>query len=118
MRKTPEKTLWIDSHHGIYMWQLFAQSFADRSIVSGVSDEDWAILEAGPDHDASSQHLDVADTVENNAIVTIDGRKYFVWQDEDIWLIPVGMEWDEDTATWEWPRWGEGKLMPDEGDAK
>jgi hypothetical protein len=100
MKRTPEKMLLIDSHHGIYSWQLFAKCFANRAAdVHGVSDEEWAILEAGPDHEF---YMDAASSVDDNAVVTIDGVQYFFSQDEDIWLIPVGMEWDEDSASYEW----------------
>ena len=48
----PEPLLWLSDARGIYIPRDFASSFADRAkSVSGVTDEDWAILEEGPDHD-------------------------------------------------------------------
>jgi hypothetical protein len=84
--------LWLDSNRGIYLPQAFAQSFLDRaSAVSGVSDEDWAILEAGPDHE---WYWETWAHVEDNAIVTAagDGTRYRLYQDGDLWLVPVDEE--------------------------
>lgn len=50
--KQPEIMLWLDDHRGQYIPRDFANSFADRAqSVTGVTAEDWATLEAGPDVD-------------------------------------------------------------------
>ena len=44
--------LWLSDARGVYIPRDFANSFADRAkTVSGVSDEDWTILERGPDYE-------------------------------------------------------------------
>ena len=58
--------LFLDGNRGIYMPQAFAQC-ADRTKWHGVSYEEWAILEAGPDHE---QYWDVWADVCSNAIAT------------------------------------------------
>ena len=98
----PEMLLWLSDARGVYIPQNFAESFSDRAKhVSGVSDEDWAILEAGPDHEL---YWDTWSDVERDAIVTDDkGVKYTVYQDGDCWLIPEGMEWNDETDSFDWP---------------
>ena len=74
--------------------------------MAGLDPDDWTILEAGPDHEL---YWDVWTGVCDSAVVTdTDGTKYRLWQDGDLWLIPDGMEWNDETDCFEWPR--------DEGD--
>jgi hypothetical protein len=111
MANKPEMLLWLSDARGRYIPRDFANSFADRAkSVTGVSDEDWAILEAGPDVvDSDGQHVeryywDTWTDVEQNAIVTDEnGVKYRIRQDGDCWLIPIGMEWNDETESFDWP---------------
>lgn len=99
----PDMVLWLSDARGQYIPRDFANSFSDHAKhVSGVSNEDWAILEAGPDHELywDTWTLSVLD----GAVVTDEnGNKYQVYQDGDCWLIPHGMEWDDETETFRWP---------------
>lgn len=97
-----EPLLWLNDARGVYIPRDFATCFTDRAAnVSGVSDEDWSILEAGPDH---KLYWDTWDDVLNNAKVTdANGVKFTLHQDGDLWLIPDGMEWSEDDQTFVWP---------------
>ena len=99
--KKPEPILWLTDALGIYIPREFALKFGDRATqVANVSDEDWAILETGPDHEA---YWDTWSQVETDAIVTLpNGEAYTVYQDGDCWLIPVGMEWDEESDWYVW----------------
>ncbi len=110
----PEPLLWLSDSRGIYLPRDFANSFADRTKnVSGVSDEDWAILETGPDHE---HYWDVWFDVQQTAVITDDnGTKYTIYQDGDCWLIPEGMVWDDNNDFWHWPADGESR-WPDKED--
>jgi hypothetical protein len=102
MTKQPEPLLWLNDARGIYIPRDFAKSFNDRAkAVSGVSDEDWAILE-DPDHEFYCETWQ--DVCDNAVITDPDGIKYTVYQDGDCWLIPVGMEWDDETDFFVWPQ--------------
>ena len=69
--------------------------------MQGVDDEEWAVLDAGPDHE---HYWDVWCDVEQGAVVLDDdGNRYTIWNDGDCWLIPEGMEFNEATETFEWP---------------
>src|SRR4029077_19436064 len=99
----PDMLLWLSDARGQYIPRDFANSFSDRAKhVSGVSDEDWAILAAGPD--AHEYYLDTWTDVCDTAVITgDDGIKYRIHQDGDCWLVPEGMEWSEENETFEWP---------------
>lgn len=87
--------LFADGARGIYIPQYFAQSIK-KEMVRGVSDEDWQILEAGPDHDL---YWETWDTVERNAEVTLDGHKYTLTYGEgggDLFLICPELMSDEE----------------------
>jgi len=69
--------LMVDSHHGRFCWQVFAE-IASREMFDGITAEQWAILEAGPDHE---HHCEVAwecEQAEHSSGVALH-------QDEDIW---------------------------------
>jgi len=100
-----EPMLWLNSSHGIYIPQAFARSFKDRdSCVAGVTDQDWSILDLGPENE---EYWEVWDDIlfRGDVLVTdVDGTQFFPYQDYgDLWLIPVGMEWDEDRDFYVWP---------------
>jgi hypothetical protein len=103
MTTKPEPVCWLNSARGVYVPRDFATSFSDRAKhVQGVNDEEWAILEAGPDHE---HYWDVWSDVEQGAVVlNNNGVRFTVWNNEgDCWLIPVGMEWDDEKDFWHWP---------------
>jgi hypothetical protein len=98
----PQPVLYLDSARGIYIPRDFAQSFASTKYVSGVSNTDLEILEEGPN---GALYWDVWTDVLNNAIITgDDGIPYFLSQDNDLWLIPAGMEWSDETDFFVWPQ--------------
>lgn len=105
MSNKPDMMLWLSDARGVYIPRDFAQSFADRvNSVAGVDDEQWAILELGPDYqDAGNMtvynelYWDVWTEVCDSAIVTNNhGVKFRIYQDGDCWLIPEGMDWCAD----------------------
>jgi sarcosine oxidase gamma subunit len=100
--------LWLSDARGQYIPQAFAKSFDDRAKrVTGVSAEDWAILDAGPEHES---YWDAWAQVEQDARITdVDGTVFTIWQDGDCWLVPQGMQWDDDKETYVWPDEEEGQ---------
>jgi hypothetical protein len=97
----PEPLLWLNDSRGRYIPRDFAQCFVDRAkSVQGVTDEQWAILE-DPEHES---YWEAWFEVTDNARVTDEkGVVYTLHQDGDLWLIPVGMEWDEKADWFVWP---------------
>lgn len=76
---------YADSAMGIYIPQYFAEKM-DHSKVSGVAQEEWDILLAGPDH---AEYWDVWNDVENNAVMTDNnGKKWTLLHDMDLWIVP------------------------------
>jgi predicted amino acid dehydrogenase len=77
--------LFADGNRGIYIPQHFAESVL-REHVQGVSAEDYAILEAGPDHE---WYWETWESVCDNAVITTpQGKRYYFYQDGDLWCVP------------------------------
>lgn len=97
-KERPEPILFLDDHRGIYIPRDFAQSIV-RERVTGISDDEYTILE-NPDHEL---YWDVWSDVCDNARATDeDGNEFRLEQDGALWLIPVGMDYDERTESWFW----------------
>lgn len=95
----PDALFWLDSARGVYIPRDFAD--IDHSAVTGVSDDDWAVLAEGPGHEF---YWETWDDVLSNAVVTDNnGVKYTLHQDGDLWLIPEGMEWSDSEGGFAWP---------------
>ena len=73
--------LLVDSHHGQYVPQVFAEIAKRDMFGETISAEDWSILEAGPEHefywDAWTSVLDQAETKDGVSL----------WQDGDLWAV-------------------------------
>lgn len=82
--------LLLDSNRGVYIPQSFAEEIR-REFVSGVSAEDWAVLESGPDHE---WYWEAWNNVEMNAVLTMPdtGIQYRLFQNGDVWLVPLDCE--------------------------
>lgn len=81
----PENSLlYADDCRGIYIPQYFAQSIK-RDLVTGIEEEDYKILEAGPDHEL---YWDVWDGILQEAVIKHPtwGDCYF-YQDGCLWII-------------------------------
>jgi len=76
--------LLVDSHHGIYCPQVFAQTIK-REMFPNISDETWEILEKGPDHELywDAWAYDVEGQESTDGAV--------IYQDGDVWAV---YEWD------------------------
>jgi len=85
--------LYASDRHGIYIPQYFAESIV-RECLSGVSDDDVQTLIDGPD---SEYYWDSWDVVLNNAVLTDkNGKRWTLWQDGDLWLVPEDWEPEEE----------------------
>ena len=73
--------LMVDSHHGQYIPQIFAEIVRRDLFGESISAEDFAILESGPDHES---YWDAWDAVLNSA-ETADGVS--LHQDGDLWAV-------------------------------
>jgi hypothetical protein len=100
----PEMIHFVDDHHGVYVPRQFARSWSGEERerrVSGVNDDEWAILEAGPDNEL---YWDVWADVEQSARVTDDnGNVFAIHNDGGCFLVPIDMEWSDEAQTFVWP---------------
>lgn len=98
----PDLILYADGARGIYIPQFFAESIR-RDRVSGVSEEDLNTLALG-DTEENEYYWDTWADVLDHAIVTDDaGVQYTLWQDGDLWLVPVGMAFCDRHERYFWP---------------
>ena len=80
-----DSVLLLDGNRGIYVPQAFAETM-NRDHISGVSPEQWAILEAGPDHE---WYWETWADVESGAVLNDpDHGEMYLHQDGDLWAIP------------------------------
>lgn len=94
--------LWLSDARGVYIPRDFALSFADRAkSVTGVDQETWETLERGP---TDEWYWEAWESVLGYArIHDPKWGEYRVYQDGDCWLIPNGMDYDEETDSFVWP---------------
>lgn len=85
-----ELYLLVDSHHGIYSAQSLVQRYGNNLQID---QEDKDILLAGPDH---PWYVETWATIDGAILVDDIGEKYFLWQNEDIWAVPEGWEYNEE----------------------
>ena len=77
--------LFADSSRGVYIPQHFAES-VNREYVFNVNDEQYTILNSGPEQEG---YWDVwVEVLDGAILIDSDGRKWQLWQDGDLWLIP------------------------------
>ena len=94
--------LFLSDNRGIYIPRDFAECVV-RTAVTGISNEDYEILEAGPEHD---QYWDAWSDVCDNAVLTdpVSGVVSTLYQNGDLWLVPEGMEWSDEDDFFVWPK--------------
>ena len=97
-RKEAKRELLFDGASGVYIPQRFAREI-DRSRVHGVSQSDYEILEAGPDHE---DYWEVWDHVVRDAALTLaDGADVVLDEvDGDLFYVEQGAEYCEPMDTY------------------
>lgn len=108
-----EPTLLAADFHGIYIPARFAANYIKTGdfVVLGSSpwtDEDTAILVAGPHSDSGDYgYWEAWDDLLDHDLIGLDDITYKLYEDGDLWIIPPGYEWD-DSAGWFAPEEVEG----------
>jgi hypothetical protein len=81
LTKSNPMELLVDSRHGIYVPQVFAQTVRRDLFGDSISAEDFEIISAGPDAD---HYWEAWEAILNSAETT-DGVS--LWQDGDLWAV-------------------------------
>ena len=80
--------LLVDSHHGVYVPQIFAQMVQADQIEA----DDKSILLEGPENE---DYWETWEDVLNYCELTdTDGQKFTLHHDSDLWAVPVGFDWE------------------------
>jgi hypothetical protein len=85
----------VDSHHGIYIYQKFVEQYGTR-ILNPTEEQlqDIETLKKGPTED--EEYIWSWEGIEGSTFTDDNGEEFSVYQNGDIWFIPVNMEWPED----------------------
>ena len=87
MNKLDNVILYASGSRGQYIPQHFAETI-QRHLVHGVSDEDWEVLEAGPEHE---WYWETWENVINSAYISdkesVKPRIHHLHHDGDLWLL-------------------------------
>lgn len=89
LTKSNPMELLVDSHHGQYSGQIFAETIK-RELFETITAEDWAILETGPDHELYSEVCADLDSHQ-----TTDGISLY-WAEGDLWAVDWSHIGDEE----------------------
>lgn len=92
MQQQLDVLLWADDHHGIYCPQYALQRL-NRDQVTGIQDDDWSTVLAGPDQE---WYWESWANIIDSATIALDGNQYRIDQDGIVWLVPLGMSYSED----------------------
>lgn len=96
-RREAKRELFLSDSRGVYIPRDFAQC-VERDKVTGVTDENYIILEAGPDHE---WYWEAWEEVLNDAVLTqSDGTVFRLEQDGDLWLVEAAGEFCEHDDTY------------------
>lgn len=89
MKYDPEQVLCIvDSHHGVYVPQIFARNFSIKD-PDDVDSENLKRLYNGPEDE---YYWEAWESILDLCLITIEGKDYYLHQDGDLFAVPVGME--------------------------
>ncbi len=97
MKMPTDAELYLSDARGIFIPRDFATSIK-RECVDNVTAGDWEVLAAGPDHEC---YWVTWSDVERTAVFTnpVTGRVYHLYQDGDLWLVPIDAEWPEESES-------------------
>lgn len=82
----------VSSAHGQYIPQTFIEWYG-QYLTPAVPDEVLDILKDGPDNE---EYWDAWEIIQYNHTIFVIDKAYDIVHNEDLWLIPVGMELPED----------------------
>jgi hypothetical protein len=82
----PDSYVVIADHWGIYLPQRYTKIVRPHQLTN-IDNQDWSTLAAGPD---AEDYWDAWDrTLANAVYCSHDGRHYTLFQDGDLWHVPV-----------------------------
>lgn len=89
--------LWVDSHHGIYMYQIAYEKLDDiYKEQIGFSQEEMVDIM----YTDNESHFDCVDKMLNTTFETIEGNKFMLICNEDLWLVPMSFIESEESEDW------------------
>jgi hypothetical protein len=94
---TTEPILLVDSHHGVYMMQLFCSELLDGNYqYKGIGRGEIAYLADKSNMDNEDYWECVNDIEQSITVLDKEGNEFNVMFNEDLWAVPV----EFDTEDW------------------
>ena len=85
---SPNALLLVSDGFGVYIPQAFTER-VNFERVRNVDPADWAIIAKGPTDD-NPDYWEAWDCILSDADITADdGSVYYLWQDGDLWAVPM-----------------------------
>ena len=85
---SPNALLLVSDGFGVYIPQAFTER-VNFERVRNVDPADWAIIAKGPT-DYNLDYWEAWDCILQDADITADdGSVYYLWQDGDLWAVPM-----------------------------
>ena len=84
---SPNALLLVSDGFGVYIPQVFTER-VNFTRLKNADPADWEIISQGPDTEYYWEAWDCILAGVN--LVADDGAEYYLWQDGDLWAIPVG----------------------------
>jgi len=78
----------VDSHHGVYSGQIFAQQLNElykQGKIKGLNHEEWKDLLGGPENEF---YIEAWANIESAEVTDDEGKEFIVFQNEGIFLCP------------------------------
>jgi len=94
----PEPVLFLSEERGIYIPRDFA-SFVSFDQLRNVNQEDYDSISDRYDE----FYWESWNIIASDGQLLSKGIVYNLYEDGDLWLIPVGMEWSEEQEWFIWP---------------
>jgi len=88
--------LLVDCHNGIHIPRIFAQTYNYAENFKNYSEIEADLNDLSKANSIDSEdYFETFDIIMHTAILLIDGNEYYIYQNDDLWAMPVGYENEE-----------------------
>lgn len=99
MKAKLEPILAVVDSWGVFAPRRFVELYGEY-IESNLWADSVDVVRQGP---GTEDYWESWEDIESRGVVHMDGSWFRIHQDGDIWIIPEGMEWDDDSQWFVWP---------------
>lgn len=90
---TDSFVLLVNSSFGVYLPSAFMERYADHIVTEGIfTNKEFQEIKTDLEDPNNEFYWDSWQDLEGKALLVIDGKRYTICQNEDLWAIPEGTE--------------------------